>query len=921
MKKIILSIAIALSINGLGQGFVNGSFETTTAVGCDYNNAIAAFNSKMSNVVMFAGTEVDIHENGCLVSAIPNGIKCIGIAASDAVNLELSTPLISGQTYNLTFWKHANSYSGSSGTMLVGSTEDPGAMGTVVGTVLPGAFNTWIEETITFIAPNNGTHISIMNEVTGYWNQIDFFSIELACDPLTHSVSATEICDGESVMLSAASTNGGTVTWDGGITDGVEFFPLVGSTTYTATSDNIDDCEYSVEIVVNSLPTVTTSADDTEICLGESVTFNGGGAATYLWDMGVTDDVAFEPLTTGTVTYSVTGTDVNGCENMASIEVTTYALPTVTASVDDAEICLGQSATFTGGGALTYSWDLGVTNGVAFEPLSVGTETYSVTGTDANGCANSASVDLTVNDLPTVTASVDASEICYGESVIFNGGGAVTYTWDMGVINATPFTPIIEGTTTYTVTGTDLNGCTNTASVDVDVNPELFLTYTTVDELVADGEIDLTVSGGTPAYSYDWDTDEADDFDDAEDLTGLIAGTYTVVVRDANGCEISETIEILSLCLPMSVEVSDYSVCENELLTLDATAASGAGIVWDGGVIDGVAFLPEMVGTIVYSASSLDPTDCPLTVTVEVLAAPIVFPTADDETFCLGETITLGVSGSFDTYSWDSDDLTPPVGVTTYTVTGLFLGSGCSNTATIDITVVPLPTVTASVDYASLCAGNSVVFNGGGAATYAWDHGVMDGAPFSPADMGTVTYTVIGTDANECVGTASVDVSVVEPIEITYTISPIVMGADGAIDITVTGGTPAYIFDWDNDGTGDFDDTEDLTGTGSGAYTVVVESAALGCSATALIFVGNQAGIEDINTQIFSVYPNPTTDQITISSEGNFAYQLVAINGEVIANGTGFNQTNVSLAELADGVYFITLSANNATNTVKVIKQ
>lgn len=77
------------------------------------------------------------------------------------------------------------------------------------------------------------------------------------------------------------STNDGTVTWDGGVTDGVEFFPPVGLNTYTATSDNMADCVFSVEIMVNSLPTVTASIDDSEICLGESITFTGGGALTY----------------------------------------------------------------------------------------------------------------------------------------------------------------------------------------------------------------------------------------------------------------------------------------------------------------------------------------------------------------------------------------------------------------------------------------------------------------------------------------------------------------------------------------------------------------------------------------------------------------------------------------------------------------
>lgn len=528
--------------------------------------------------------------------------------------------------------------------------------------------------------------------------------ITVLCDGLIDDVSATEVCEGEGVTLSAVSTNGGTVTWDGGVTDGVEFFPPVGLTTYTATSDNADDCEFTIDILVNNSPTVTLSASDVALCDGETVTFTVGGDA---------DSYTFDPVD--------------------------------------------------------------VTAGVPYTPAAYGTATYTVTGVDAiTTCENEASIVVSYNPSPTVTITASETEICEGESVTFSyTGDADSYEWDPAdIVEGVPYLPA-DDMDVFSITGTfDATGCSTTSSVVVNVNP-----------------------------------------------------------------------------------------------------------------------------------------------------TPVLNATSGDEIYCLGESVVLGAGGDADIVVWDPMDLEPGIGTHTYTATGTYAGGDCEATASVTIDVVALPTVIASVDFESLCMGNSVVFNGLGAATYVWDNGVVNGIPYSPADLGTVTYTVIGTDANECVGTASVDVSVVEPIEITYTVSPIVMGADGAIDITVTGGTPAYVFDWDNDGTGDFDDTEDLTGTGSGAYTVVVESAALGCSATALIFVGNQAGIEDINTQIFSVYPNPTTDLITISSEGNFAFQLVAINGEVITNGTGFNQTNLSLAELADGVYFITLTANNATNTVKVIKQ
>jgi len=267
-----------------------------------------------------------------------------------------------------------------------------------------------------------------------------------------------------------------------------------------------------------------------------------------------------------------------------------------------------------------------VTDGVAFT-AAVGTATYTVTGTDANGCQNTATVDATVYDLPTVTASVDDDEICYGESVIFTGGGATTYAWDMGVTDGEVFTPATDGTATYTVTGTDDNSCVNTASVDVLVNSEIIITYTTVDETIDDGEIDITVTGGIPAYTFDWDTDGTGDFDDPEDLTGLSAGFYTVVVRDDAGCESTVTIEIIELCTPLTVEPFDPIICETDLLILDATSETGGAITWDGGAIDGVGFYPEMTGVITYTATSDDPLDCPTSVDVEVLAAPTVNPT------------------------------------------------------------------------------------------------------------------------------------------------------------------------------------------------------------------------------------------------------------------------------------------------------
>src|SRR5690606_34131017 len=116
------------------------------------------------------------------------------------------------------------------------------------------------------------------------------------------------------------------------------------------------------------------------------------------WDNGVTDDVAFTPPV-GNTLYTVTATDINNCTATDDVMITVHALPAVTASSDvtNDAVCSGDDVTLSGGGATGYSWNNGVTNNVAFIPAS--TATYTVTGTDANGCENTDDITITVNAL------------------------------------------------------------------------------------------------------------------------------------------------------------------------------------------------------------------------------------------------------------------------------------------------------------------------------------------------------------------------------------------------------------------------------------------------------------------------------------------------------------------------------------------
>ena len=154
----------------------------------------------------------------------------------------------------------------------------------------------------------------------------------------------------------------------------------------------------------------------------------------------------------------------------------------LTASASSSSICIGASVTLFGSGATTYTWSNGVTNGLAFNPVE--TTSYSLVGSDPNGCQDTTSISISVFPLPDVTANSSASIVCLGQSLTLSGSGAASYSWSNGVVNAESFVPTI--TTTYFITGTDLNNCSNTDSIIItidlcngisDINDNLFLVY------------------------------------------------------------------------------------------------------------------------------------------------------------------------------------------------------------------------------------------------------------------------------------------------------------------------------------------------------------------------------------------------------------------------------------------------------------
>jgi gliding motility-associated-like protein len=515
--------------------------------------------------------------------------------------------------------------------------------------------------------------------------------------------------------------------------------------TYTVPADLPcvpDVADFTVTIFPNPL---VDAGEDFDICDGDACALTGAGAGiggAYEWDGGVIDGAAFTPG--ATATYTVIGTDANGCINTDDITVIVNPLPAVDAGVDFA-VCDGDLATLTGAGAGVggvYVWDGGVTDGIAFTPLA--TATYTLTGTDANGCVNTDDIEVIVNPLPAVDAGADFA-VCDGDLVTLAGDGAEVggvYIWDGGVTDGVAFTPL--ATAIYTVTGTDANGCVSTDDIEVTVNP-LPLVDAGPDLAICAGDM-VTLAGGGAGIGagYLWTGGGIDGVPFSPALTG----TYTVTGTDVNGCVNTDDVTVTVNPLPIIDAGPDVAVCDGDLVALTASGAGVGGVyAWDGGITDGVSFIP--LATTTYTVTGIDINGCVSTdatlVTVNLIPSVSAGP---DVAICAGDMVSLTGTGAGigAGYLWTGggiDGVPFSPGTTgSYTVTGTD-ANGCSNTDDVMVTVNPLPIITFTADNLIGCAPMHVVFTALELGSeFEWEFG--DGSSGSTVGPGH-TYLYAGS--------------------------------------------------------------------------------------------------------------------------------------------------------------------------------
>ncbi len=609
-------------------------------------------------------------------------------------------------------------------------------------------------------------------------------------------------------------------------------------------------------------------------CDGSATAVGLGGTFpyTYTWSTGDTG-AALDSLCAGT--YTVTVSDANSVTAVGAVSIIQPNLLSVAVSTED-QICgIAPDGTATalptGGTApYAYSWsNAGTTSQIT--GLTEGT--YTVIVTDFNGCTALGGNTVFFQNEGIWLMAIPTDIPCFGDSngSVYAGPmtGTPPYSYDWG--SGFPTTQILPNLPpgVYTVTVTDANGCSNTASATVTEPPALDITTTyTAAACGASGSATVSPSGGTPGYTILWNTS------DTTFTTTGPAGPVTAVVTDANGCEFLLDVDIPgnNIVLSVTTDKTGDALC---LLggSASATATGGSGnftYAWSNGDSTVVA---DSLAAGMYTVTITDvPSGCTGTATVTIVQLPstlTVSATPVSPATCLaGGSASATASGGTTpyVYVWNGTD-------TTVTATNLTVGpnivvvtdsTGCTATDTVAIVQSPPPTVMANVTAPVTCAttGSATAAASGGIPPYSYVWNTNDS---SNTALGLLagTYTVTATDAGGCTATATVALAA-PPIP-SVTITSVVNATcvtPGSATASASGGTPPYTYFWDN---GDM--TATSTNLAPGQHIVTATDAG-GCTAKDTVTIAQP--------------PKPTvavsvTTQATCTSLGSI--QAVASGG------------------------------------------
>ncbi len=580
----------------------------------------------------------------------------------------------------------------------------------------------------------------------------------------------------------------------------------------------------------------------------------GSGPFVFSWSDGQTDSLAVG-LAAGQ--YTVDVLDANGCSITYSTEVSQPDELSLLVAIDSVQ-CNGQAdgraqvSVIGGTPNYEYTFSMGATVGPSpNEAINLTAGPYSVVVTDANGCQQSG--DFLVEEPVALQVEINTTDVlCAGgadgsaAAVVSGGSGPYSFRWENESGQAISLDAVAASLPAgvYTLHLQDRNACLLEETVGVD-EPDSLLLQATVQAAscqgVADGAISLEVTGGIPDYIYTW----SDIGNAAASRSGLGAGTYQVVVADANGCErvldfAVDSPQALALVLEAS-PASCFGFADGQALVEVSGGTGDYTYLWsngqEGAVASGLA-----AGTV--SVFVEDSNGCEISGSISIGEPPaLALDLTAREPACFGSsdgTISAmpqgGVGGYL--YAWSNGQTSPdasglPAGLHTVTVTD---ANGCEITNSIALSQPQELTSTMAAQTASCLPtpdGSATISGQGGTPPYSylWSNGAQAA---TAQGLAAGQYTVTLTDANGCTLSDTALVEGIPPINLLLTFSNVSCqgGSDGRASVVASGGSGDYTYLWGNG----LADNSEVNGLLAGNYNLLVTDA-LGCTATASFFV------------------------------------------------------------------------------------
>ena len=731
----------------------------------------------------------------------------------------------------------------------------------------------------------------------------DFATVTIQTTPPDATITDPGIlCDvsGGNIFLEAATPGG---IWSGlGIVGGSnmdgEFEPaaLVATGFTTVTYTITSDCGNAQDQITINLQPITASINTTDASCGGAADgqlqaiSDGQPPFSYQWNNALTQQQAHSAVAAGT--YNVTVTDFNGCSASATATINEGADLQATITPTDAACSGASNGTIlvevnNGTPNYTFAWSNGlppIQNHISTVP----TGNYTVTITDLNGC--STVLNTTVNEPPALEANlITEPPLCNGDAsgsmvaTISNGTVPFTYQWNPTLPNQAEHLGTVAAGT-YSVTITDFFGCTAETSTTIEETDELTVSIQATDATCSgldNGSLEPTVSGGTAPYTFSWN----DGFTLLENLIEIVpAGTYDLVVTDANGCTAEAQATVNELAAMTATLTPEDVLCNGDASgTLSAVVNDGQPpftFAWSNGVTNQSLQLTDLTAGS-YSVTITDTNGCSTEASATINEYPeMTASITPTPTTCGGSsdgTLDLEITNGQEpyTYAWDNglpnqqDHSNVTSGTYSVTVTDF---NGCTAEAQTTVDEPAEMTVNITAQDALCSNGDpsgtliASVSNGVEDYTYEWNPTLPNQAAHNQS-VAAGTYSLTVTDANGCTAEASATVD--EPAEMTVTITPtdaLCSGGDdsGSLEATVSNGQNPYTYDWSDGLANQATHTESVA---AGTYNVTVTDLN-GCTAEA------EATINEPSEMTVSITP---TDALCSGAE----------NGSLVAEVVG----------------------------------